>query len=355
MPVSAKTGFDSLLYVESLTSGIPLMPAVRARPTINLLAGKTKEGTVQGGMGGVKFSGNKLDPGQKFLNIPILSDAGTLTQLTTANQSALRTGEDAQVGEMREVQTASAVIQFNLTREQIKKGQGKGWNAEGSFEQWVAKQTAIKYANATSALALSSRSAAGVPQNGQLGSIPTQITDGQTNAARGFGSEDAAFGANFLNGTRTSEFYSVVQNGGGAAMSETLGRTMALELSTRTTNVIYAPMSLPRYSAFVGVLRTAYGKYELNQEDREKLNLGNTRAIELDGVIYYAESSIATGITYQIFFDAEAISYGFNVDDAELMKDTNKNAVMQLDTFFDHQLVVHAPHKCGIIMNLSSV
>lgn len=355
MPVSAKTGFDSLLYVESLTSGVPVMPAMRARPTMNALLGATKKGTVQGGLPSISFTGNKLSPGQKFLDVPILSDAGTLTQLSTANQSAVRTGEAAQVGEVREVQTATAVIQFDLTREQIKKGQGKNWKSEGSFEQWVAKQTAIKYANATSALILGSRASSGVPQNGQIGSLPTQITDGLTNGARGFGSDDSAFGANFLNGTRTSEFYSVVQNGGAAAFSQSLGLTMALALGERTSGLIYAPMSLTRYAAFATKLRTDFGKYEMNQGDREKLNLGNARAIESDGVIYYAEPSIPTAITWQIFFDPQAVSYGFNIDEATLTRDTAKNAVSILDTFFDHQLVVHAPHQCGIIMNLASV
>ena len=105
MGVSAKTNFDSNLVMTYLRSGVPLQPALKQHPTLQLLLGPAKA-VNRRGIPGVSFGNNALDEQGKYLKVAIRKGASNMAQLTRANMTAARTGASPDVGDVAEVQTA---------------------------------------------------------------------------------------------------------------------------------------------------------------------------------------------------------------------------------------------------------
>ena len=358
MGKSAKTNFDSNLVLTYIRSGVPLEPALKAHPTLELILGPAKA-VSRKGIPGVSFANNALDVDGKYLKVGIRKGASNMAQLSRANMSAARTGAAPDVADVAEVQTARAIIPYNLPLDFMEEGSSKYWEGSGSAETWLGDQIMEDYANTTGGYLFAS-GASYIPGDGKFGSLRTQITDGLTSGTRAtsFGPDDSAY-ANFLNITRSSSYRSQTLNGASGAFTEKMGLTLALYMQKvgARQGEIFAPMSLPRYATFVDRLYSSYGKYELTAGERSMLGFPDVDAVKVNGVIYYPEPDMPEGQTWQLFLNKDSIVGGSNFRNATVRQavDVNKNASDIFDTIFKHQLVVDKPWRCGIAYDLTAL
>lgn len=356
MGKSVKNGLDSFLVLKSISSGKPFTPDTINSPTFSALLG-TPRVVNQNGLPMYEFANNKVDEDFKYLTVPIRTGGGTVTNVPRANQTNARVGQTPAIGDTLEVQTALAMTPYDLTYTFQNETSGKHWEAYGSAEQWLADQIAELYVNNTSA-AFYNTLANGIPGDGVLGSFCSQITDGLTAVARGFGPDHSTLN-NFLNTSRTAPYRSFVLNGGAGAFTPAMGRNMSLNLQAKGAKrgYILAPMSIARYAAFVESLYSAYGKYELNDDQRTKLNLGGNEAVMVDGVVYYPDPFHPAGQTYQLFINGPSVYIGSSFRNPDIRRgmDTSKLLVDAFDTIWKHQMVVAEPWRCGVIFNLNAL
>jgi hypothetical protein len=345
-------------------SGMPILNAVRKRPTFALLLGKPKK-TTNNGMPHVEFPNlRKIDLNKKTTNIVNQFDNGYGGEDIARGGAMLAASTPGNPNIMDTLQFVNAFHIFDetITLDQLQEGRGESWMIGETYEQMRINAMMIKYVNQTS-INMFATGANKFAADGQLGSLRAYVSDGLTTATRASGSgTDESNYVNYAGYLRTVDdtFRANYVESDGAAYTEAMGDTAFALADANGAEHIVAPMSIARFNAFKARIRSTYPQQLTNKvhEDLEYA-LGGTDTITADGITYYREPALtAAGVnTWQLFLDTGSIAIGSNFRDIkfDMERMTDRKAAYSLWASMKHQIYNVAPNRSSIVEELPSL